>query len=136
MAPNDALLLAAWLVAVAEPLTDRTMGAQMRFVAEGFAELFTSLRQRLPLKTGKLTLGRMKVSQLRESATVLFDRARKRRQERTDADFRRAKFLEDEADAMSPYARAEHNLEYARFLELRASGVTVTEKERTRTAGR
>jgi malonyl CoA-acyl carrier protein transacylase len=101
----------------------RAESPQLRFAAPGFAELFSSLHQRMPLKRGTVRLDRMTVGQLRESAAVLRAKARKRAEKTAHADERRAQWLEEMADAISPHAREHRKLEVGDYLDLCAEGI-------------
>ncbi len=102
---------------------ERADSPQLRFAAPGFAELFSGLAQRLPLKKGTIRIERMTVSQLRESAAVLRARAKKRAEKTANADERRARWLDDMADAISPHAQAHRKLQVGDYLALCEEGV-------------
>ncbi len=98
-------------------------GRQMKFVAPGFAQLFTSVRQRLPLAAGRgsrtVELENMTVTQIRRAAAVLEQRAKRR----GELDARRAEYLKRIADEMSPVSRTHYKLTYGHYLDLVADGV-------------
>jgi hypothetical protein len=105
---------------------------QLRLLGPGFAELFGSVRERLPLKTGKrVILDLATVSQIRESAVVIRIQARKRATRNTERDERRAKYLEGLADAMSPYAQVHRKINFRDFRELAAAGIGPGTKKQT-----
>jgi hypothetical protein len=84
---------------------ERAESPQLKFVAPGFAELFSGLQQRVPLKKGTMRIERMTVTQLRESAAALRTRAKNRAEKTAHADERRAAWLDEMANEMSPHAR-------------------------------
>ena len=101
----------------------RAEDPQMRLLGPGFAELFRSVRQRLPLKEGTRMLAHMTVSDLRESAGVLRAQSRQRAQKHAAAHSQRAEYLEGIADRMSPYAEAHRGLKVDDYIELQAAGI-------------
>jgi hypothetical protein len=107
----------------AADIAGRAEDPQLQFAAPGFAELFSGMRQRLPLKKGTVRIEHMTVSQLRESALVLRTRAKKRIERTAQADERRAQWLEGMADALSPFAREHRKLQVCDYLALCADGV-------------
>lgn len=108
---------------------------QMRLLGPGFIELFTSVRQRLPLKQGTKVMDLMTVSQFRESAVVIRIQARQRAEKHSEVHERRAQYLSGLADAMSPYAQTHRKLNFRDFRELRAAGVEADAKARVGKAG-
>lgn len=96
---------------------------QMRLLGPGFAELFRSVRERLPLRKGKKVLDLMNTSQLRESAVVIRSTAKKRADRSTEIHERRANYLEGLADAMSPYAQVRRGLTFREYRDLAAAGI-------------
>lgn len=107
---------------------------QMKLLGPGFAELFVSVRERLPLRGGKkAVMDRMTPAQFRESASVIRSRGKKRAAEIVKKDERRAVYLTELAHAMSPYERTHRGLTFREYRQLVSTGVPA--KERTRTAG-
>lgn len=109
----------------------RAEDPQMRLLGPGFAELFRSIRQRLPLKHGTRMLDRMTVSQLRESAMVLRAQSRQRAQKHAAAHSQRAEYLDGIADRMSPFAEVHRGLVVSDYLELCEAGVKPVRPLRT-----
>lgn len=102
---------------------------QMRFAGEQFAILFTrGFAERLPIregrKIGKVRLEEMTMTQMRQSATLLRQRAANRSQKAAQPDEARAAWLEATAEEMSPYAPARgERLKYSDYIELRTAGI-------------
>jgi hypothetical protein len=105
---------------------------QMRFTAPGFSDLFRSMRQRLPVGTGRkakrVSLESMTVTQMRQSAIVFKRRAARRAENAARLDHRRAEHLERIAAEMSLYARAHRGLTYGGYLQLRLDGIPAPRK--------
>jgi hypothetical protein len=102
---------------------ERDDSPQLKFAAPGFAELFSGLQQRLPLKKGTMRIEHMTVTNLRESAAALRTRAKKRAEAAAAVDERRAKWLEAMAEAISPLAQTHHGIKVADYLELCEAGI-------------
>lgn len=114
---------------------------QMRFAGDQFAVLFTrGFAERLPVregrKIGKVRLEEMTMTQMRQSATLLRQRAAKRSEKASQPDEARAAWLEATAEEMSPYAPARgERLKYSDYLELRTAGIASAKTSRV-SAGR
>jgi hypothetical protein len=105
-------------------LSQQKEDPQMKLLGPGFAELFPSVRYKLPLKTGKkVVMDLMNRPQLRESAAELRREAKTRVDKFAAQNERRAQYLEGLAEAMRPYAATRRNLTFRDYLELRAAGV-------------
>lgn len=97
---------------------------QMKLAGPGFAELFTGFSQRLPVKNGhKVQLRLMTVTQMRESAAELRARAKKRVEKSGAVEDRRAQWLDEMADQISPHAQAHRRLKFGDYLDLVRDGV-------------
>ncbi len=110
----------------------RADDSQMKFLGPGFAELFVSTGQRLPLKSGKKkAFDLMTGEELNESAEVYLEKAKQRASKDIEQDERRARYLKELAVAMAPYTETNPALTFRDFRELRASEGA----RKTRTAG-
>ena len=97
---------------------------QMRLLGPGFAELFTSLNQRLQLQNGKKkAIDLMTAPQLRESAAALRANAARRLTEAKEKDRLQAKYLIGIAHEMDPFVKFDPFLTVREFRELKAAGV-------------
>lgn len=102
--------------------TAQAEDSQMRILGPGFAELFTSLHQRLPLKKGRRMFDLMTEPEFRQSAAAFRTKGQTIAARNTEIHERRANYLDGLADAMAPHSKARPALTFRDYRELVADG--------------
>lgn len=105
--------------------------AQLKLLGPGFAELFVSIRERLPLKSGrKKQFALMTATEFDESADAIWSQAKKGAAKNIEKAEQRAKYLHDLARQMRPHAASDPGLTFRDFAKLPAAGSEASEQSR------
>lgn len=108
---------------------------QMRLLGPDFAALFVSVRERLPLKSGKKKqFALMTAAEIDESADAIWREAKKGAAQNIEKAEARATYLRELAREMRTEGSAARKLIFRDFAKLRTAGVEVAGKAKAGTA--